>query len=110
MVRRVQAFDAIPDENTFGLVADCAVNHGPTYAIKWLQAAFGLEADGDIGPQTLAALSASHVDWRGIYAHVLAQRIEFYGHIVSNTPSQVRFIDGWLIRACTFLYPVPMWE
>lgn len=36
-------------------VADFAVNSGPSRAAKHLQTALGVQADGDIGPKTLAA-------------------------------------------------------
>lgn len=39
-------------------VFDGAVNSGPLQAIKWLQRALGIEADGVLGHQTLDALSA----------------------------------------------------
>lgn len=40
------------------VVFDAAVNSGPGRAAKWLQACVGVEADGDIGPKTLAAVAA----------------------------------------------------
>lgn len=41
------------------LVFDAAVNHGPARAIRWLQEAVGVRADGVIGPATLAAVRES---------------------------------------------------
>jgi lysozyme family protein len=38
---------------------DCAVNQGPGHAIRWLQGAAGVTADGIIGPATLAAVKAA---------------------------------------------------
>ena len=40
------------------VVFDAAVNSGPGRAAKWLQACVGVDADGDIGPKTLAAVKA----------------------------------------------------
>ena len=39
------------------IVFDAAVNSGTGRAIKWLQAAVGVETDGDLGPKTLAAVA-----------------------------------------------------
>jgi lysozyme family protein len=39
-------------------VFDAAVNSGPGRAAKWLQSCVGVEPDGGIGPQTLAAVAA----------------------------------------------------
>jgi lysozyme family protein len=38
------------------MVFDAAVNSGPTRARKWLQRAAGVNEDGIVGPQTLAAV------------------------------------------------------
>lgn len=39
------------------LAFDCAVNQGPGRAVRLLQEAVGVTADGKIGPKTLAAIS-----------------------------------------------------
>jgi len=38
---------------------DCAVNQGPGHAARWLQAAAGVPADGQVGPLTIAAVEAA---------------------------------------------------
>jgi lysozyme family protein len=48
-------FESIPYELAFQ-VFDAIVNNGPQTAIKWLQEAIGAEADGDLGPCTMAKL------------------------------------------------------
>ena len=104
----VRPFALFPDmqPRLLGLLADAAVNHGPSRAIRWLQEAIGAGADGVIGKQTLekwipyAKHLTSHDD---VYKMVLARRIVFYGEIVSGNPSQSVFIKGWLKRAVEFL-------
>lgn len=39
---------------------DAAVNSGPSRAAKWLQQAIGVDADGKIGPQTIAAAKSTY--------------------------------------------------
>lgn len=94
--------DQILDLNTFSLVADSCVNHGEGMGIKWLQQAIGVTADGEIGPQTLGRL-AVYTSWQGVRNRILGERIRFYGRIVANDHSQARFINGWLVRATSFL-------
>jgi lysozyme family protein len=49
--------DELPMPVAFNLF-DGAVNSGPSQAIKWMQAAADVAADGKLGPMTLAALLA----------------------------------------------------
>ena len=65
------------------VVFDAAVNSGPGRAAKWLQACVGVEVDGDIGPKTLAAVSAF------------------------NT---IHLIDDYGRRRLAFLLDLPTWE
>jgi lysozyme family protein len=83
------------------LVVDCAVNHGVGRAAKWLQKASGVAQDGDVGPATLEALGASH--WKHIYLLICAERVRFYGNLVTKTPSQAVFAAGWNARVAQFI-------
>jgi lysozyme family protein len=71
---------------------DCAVNQGRDKAIKILQAAVGVEADGVIGPQTLnAARAYNAVD--ALHNMVLA-RLAHY----SKLNTWPRYGVGWTKR------------
>ena len=95
--------DLIPDYPTFDLVADCAVNHGESIGIKWLQKAIGIvPADGILGSQTQSVMTAVP-DWNKVFCTILATRIRFYGRLVTASPNEVVFLDGWLARATGFL-------
>lgn len=50
--------DELPDVLRFD-VFDGAYNSGTTQSIKWMQRALGVEADGVIGPKTLAAAQSA---------------------------------------------------
>lgn len=71
---------------------DGAVNSGPAQATKWLQRALGVEADGVIGPKTLAAAYAQ--DMNALRLRMLAQRLRFMTGL-TNWPS---FSRGWAKR------------
>lgn len=55
---------------------DAAVNSSPNRAVRWLQLALGVTADGWIGAQTLAA--ARHAEARSLLAELSARRAHFY--------------------------------
>ena len=78
-IYRSQYWDAVrADELPVGLdlcVFDYAVNSGPAQAIKTLQRALGVTADGIVGEQTLAALS--NVDQRRLIVDVCDRRLAF---------------------------------
>ena len=86
---------------------DCAVNSGAGRAIKQLQTALGVTADGSFGPKSREALLlAATKGYPRVLADMLAQRDAFYEGIVRRDPSQQKYIRGWhdrvnkLRRAC----------
>lgn len=90
-------------------VYDMAVNHGPSRAIRVLQAAInafvgGCDVDGKLGPQTvrLSYQMAEAVPMDVILEALVEERISFYRAIVRNNPSQGVFLKGWLRRANAF--------
>lgn len=82
------------------LVVDCAVNHGPSRAIQWVQQAAGVDADGFVGPVTQSAVNSRPFD---VHAGVLKRRFEFYAELVTDDPKQLEFLRGWISRACEFI-------
>lgn len=91
--------DELP-EQVRGIHFDSAVNHGLNRAAKLLQNAAGVEADGNIGPVTLAAIARMAPDL--LLARYIAERYRFYGAIVNRDRSQLAFIVGWLNRMAEF--------
>lgn len=90
-------------------VFDCAVNHGPSRAIKFIQqvcnnlAHTPLEVDGLCGPNTCRAAEACLIkQGSAINTMLVDERIRFYAHIVANDASQQKFLKGWLNRAESF--------
>lgn len=91
-------------------VFDCAVNHGPRRAIRFVQtvcneAGFGpLAVDGFMGPKTKAVADACYAtmgEW--MLLALIEERKMFYATIVANDESQRVFLKGWLARANSFL-------
>ena len=76
---------------------DCCVNHGVGRANKFLQRALSVPDDGQIGPITLN--KASTVDQINLCNLICNQRVQFFHDIVTNKPSQEKFLGGWVRRA-----------
>jgi lysozyme family protein len=71
---------------------DAAVNAGPRRAISWLQLAAGVNADGVLGPATLAAVA--HADPLSLAKEALVRRFDFSARL----PEWSQFGLGWTRR------------
>lgn len=97
-------FNQVKDESLKAQLVDFGVNSGPYIAIRNLQDALGLKADGVIGPETLTALESLQGDALRLLNNALvAARVKMFGRIVAKNPSQLKFLSGWLNRALEFL-------
>ncbi len=85
--------DALPPPLAL-LVFDAAVNNGVGRAVRWLQGAAGVAADGVPGPRTLAAVRARPLPT--LCAEVQAQRMVF----MAALPTWPHFGLGWARRLC----------
>ena len=83
--------DHLPDGLAY-CVFDAAVNSGPARAVRWMQAALGVPADGVAGPQTLAA--AQRCDVAGAIKSVCAARLAF----MRSLKIWPTFGRGWAAR------------
>lgn len=89
-------------------VFDFGVNAHPRTAIRTLQQLVGAQADGVLGPETLAKVAAYPP--QPFYGTLLpgpvalnldyeAARVGYYARLAQRTPSQLVFLQGWLTRA-----------
>ena len=83
--------DDLPDDVAWQ-VFDAAYNHGTRQAIKFLQRAVGVNADGFIGDVTLSAVNA--MDKNDIVLLFLAERLQFF----TNLKTWGAFGKGWSRR------------
>lgn len=88
--------DAMPEPIQYPLF-DAAVNSGPGQAIKWLQGAAGVKADGVIGSMTRQAVM--HFDPYALKAAMIARRLRFMTDL-KNWPT---FSRGWARRIAAIL-------
>ena len=98
-------FERIDDINLKALLVDCAVQHGQSRAIVWLQKAVGVKADGILGPVTADAVARA--DAKRLYCKVLALRAIHFGEVLVKWPSQHVFAGGWMHRLAEFIEKVP---
>lgn len=96
-------FSTIPPTHprTFQQLVDFGVNSGPGCATQKLQEILKVEVDGQFGPETLQALiQKSDVEVNNL---LMVARLKMMVKIVKNNPSQLKFLVGWVNRACEFL-------
>jgi len=95
-------YSRIQDQDVATKVFDLAVNLGPPAAHRLLQTALlalgeTVAVDGVFGPQTLAA--ANRVDPERLLREIRAQAAVYYAQTVLITPSEQKFLLGWMRRA-----------
>ena len=83
------------------MVFDTAVNQGGSFARRTLQMMVGVDQDGIIGSQTIAAISlTNNYLLLNDYAKCRAQR---YIELVKKDHTQIIFLTGWLNRVFNVL-------
>ena len=78
-------------------VFDAAYHSGPGQAVRWLQRALGVPADGILGQQTLGAANAALPD--ALLRKLLGQRLEF----LTDLPTWKMFGRGWARRLAALM-------
>lgn len=93
--------DLIENQSIAEIFVDWHINAG-TNAIKKVQEAFGLKADGIVGNLTLGALNGP--GHQTVFDRIRTARISYYYKLVSQKPSMKVFLNGWLKRTYSFEY------
>lgn len=96
----VQPFAAIPDPLLRHYLIDLGVLRGIRKAAMMLQDIVGVEADGWIGPDTLAAMVPYT---RHLLVMLIGSRFTHIATRVRENPTQKMFRDGWRNRNEKFL-------
>lgn len=87
--------DDLPGPVAF-VVFDEAVNQGPGAAIKDLQKALGVSADGVIGPMTMKAVEG--MSTYDLLEGLVAERMFRYVTTLNSSPWLYKFAKGWVNR------------
>lgn len=96
--------DNVTDPKTLAFLFDYAVNAGTGAAVKALQTAIGVAADGAFGPMSKAAL-AKVTDQSALYWPCVCYRFDHFMRIMGDNPSQTKFAHGWANRMKEFWIP-----
>lgn len=92
--------DELPDQPRAMLV-DWLWMSG-TWGVKFAQAVMGVEPDGIIGPQTLAAAKEKDPDM--LTQRLYEARIRHFNRICQKDATQLKFINGWRKRATELMF------
>lgn len=107
--------DEIESQEIAGILFDFAINSGPPDAGETLQEVLNclnrngaswpeLNVDGDIGPKTLAALSAAKDDWDMIPGFMRSLRVWHLKEFMRKNPDQEINARGLIRRALGLKY------
>lgn len=101
MFIREPGYEQFEDGALIEQLIDTGVNHGPGGAIRILQRALGVFADGVAGPKTLAAYKAQ--DPEDVVLLFIAKRNRAYAAICVDDHSQWENAAGWMNRNAEML-------
>ena len=87
-------YDGINDQAVANKIFDLAVNVGQRHAIKIVQLAVSVIADGVYGPATEAAINCTS----NLLPSIKDQATNYYEQIVQAHPEDAIFLAGWLRR------------
>ena len=94
-------FAQIMDPKVREAMVDFGVTSGPQLAIMKLQGLLKVEADGIMGPKTLAALELEEP--RRLTNKIALERVKMAGRVVKKDPTQLKWLNGWLERFASFV-------
>src|SRR5205823_2671884 len=80
------------------IMFDTGVNMGNGVAVRLLQQAIGVTADGSFGPKSQAALDAKKDAIKSVATDYIAARDKRYHGLVEKNPKLAKFLKGWLNR------------
>lgn len=89
--------DSIVSQPIAETLFDSAVNMGVEQAVKLAQVVLGQQADGNLGPTTLAALNEA--DTKEFQAAYLIAKMARYLTIIKKNPVLKKYLYGWAVRA-----------
>lgn len=94
--------DQIKNQSIANICVDFAWASGTITAIRKVQKVLDLDADGKVGPKTLAMLN--HREAEKVFDTIKKERLRFVDAICQANTSQVRFLRGWQNRINAFKY------
>jgi lysozyme family protein len=93
--------DAVKDPGIQEFLFDYGVNSGPGAAVRALQTALGVTADGDFGPASRAALDKIN-NQQALFYRLKCERYEMLLRFIGSSPGNAVFAIGWSNRLDQF--------
>lgn len=93
--------DAVKDPMIQEFLFDYAVNSGTGAAVRALQTALGVPADGSFGPQSKAALDRVN-NQVALFYRLKCERYELLLRFIGSSPGNAVFASGWANRLDQF--------
>ncbi len=93
--------DDIKDQNVANILVDWVWASG-AYGIKIPQRVLGVDVDGIVGPNTIAAVNAR--DGRDLFDTIKQERKGFIERICQTRPQNKKFKNGWMNRINSLAY------
>ena len=93
--------DQIQNQSVANILVDWVWNSGK-HGIVIPQMLLGVAADGIVGDITLVAINSANQE--NLFRSIYEERKAFYLKIVRRSPSQKRFLRGWLNRINDFQF------
>lgn len=91
----------IVNQSVAEIFCDAYVNGGAT-AIRAIQRALNVPADGAVGPVTYGRINA--LDTKTAFYTIKDARLKYYQALVNAKPTLRKFIHGWYNRVNSFTY------
>lgn len=94
--------DKINNQSIANLCVNCLWGSGTSY-IKIIQRVLGVDADGVVGPVTLAAIN-NHPNQRELFGKLWERRRLYFANLVVARPSDEVNFNGWMNRLYDFKF------
>lgn len=98
----VMKADLIKSQSVANQLVDFAYNSGTKTAAKKIQGIIGTTTDGIVGNKTIEAINSK--DPKKLFEDLKKSRLNYIIKIVTNNPSQKKYLNGWVNRINSMKY------
>jgi lysozyme family protein len=102
-------FDVLPWSPVVASAVDKCYMSGEDAAVRCMQRAAGVEADGHIGPKTIAAVKAASEDLPAFAQKFATERQNHEAAVIRAKPVKAKYRNGWNNRTKSYLPGTPWW-
>lgn len=89
--------DEIVHQGIAELIFNFSVNTGPSSSVKAAQKALGVNVDGGLGKNTLAAINSVE-NYKYFEVVFKINLVDHYIKVVNKRPTSIKYLKGWIAR------------